>query len=323
MVRRFSVVAFALSGAVVACTVLTDLAKLGGDAGADAAPNDAGGDRDGGCGDPATDPRNCGSCGHDCQGGACIGGRCAAIVLVPSTGANKADQGIAVTKDAIYWASFYGDSIVGVRLNELEGGAPKTFASGEPHPTGLIADQGQLYWTTYDDGGVHRAPLDGGAIATYVANLKNPGCFALDSAKAVYVSQFKDGGVVRANGNTIVPVIAGHDGPWGVALDGTHLYWTDYGAGAVWRSDLDGGSAMSISTNEVHAGCLALDATHLYWVTAGDSDAAVAGSVRRWPLDGGPVETFVQLGAELGIAVDDTSVYFSNTGGTQIYRIAK
>ena len=274
MVRRFSVVAFALSGAVVACTVLTDLAKLGGDAGADAAPNDAGGDRDGGCGDLATDPRNCGSCGHDCQGGACIGGRCAAIVLVPSTGANKADQG-------------------------------------------------QLYWTTYDDGGVHRAPLDGGAIATYVANLKNPGCFALDSAKAVYVSQFKDGGVVRANGNTIVPVIAGHDGPWGVALDGTHLYWTDYGAGAVWRSDLDGGSAMSISTNEVHAGCLALDATHLYWVTAGDSDAAVAGSVRRWPLDGGPVETFVQLGAELGIAVDDTSVYFSNTGGTQIYRIAK
>jgi sugar lactone lactonase YvrE len=108
-----------------------------------------------------------------------------------------------------------------------------------------------------------------------------------------------------------------------VALDGTHLYWSEYDGGAVWRADLDGGNPFEISANEVHAGCLAIDGSHLYWVAAGDGDAAVSGSVRRWPLDGGAVETFVQLGAELGIAVDDTSVYFSNTGGSQIYRIAK
>jgi hypothetical protein len=36
---------------------------------------------DGSCTDTNTDPNNCGACGHNCLGGACVAGQCQPVIL--------------------------------------------------------------------------------------------------------------------------------------------------------------------------------------------------------------------------------------------------
>src|SRR5579859_928196 len=53
-----------------------------------------------GCGDVETDPHNCGRCGHDCFGGACISGGCQPVVL--ASGQNDSSA-IALDAKNVYW----------------------------------------------------------------------------------------------------------------------------------------------------------------------------------------------------------------------------
>src|SRR5262245_8002876 len=53
--------------------------------------------------DTATDPRNCGRCGHDCLGGACEVGRCRPVVLASAAGKNEA--GPLIDRTHVYWVT--------------------------------------------------------------------------------------------------------------------------------------------------------------------------------------------------------------------------
>src|SRR5688572_29850472 len=69
-------------------------------------PNDASAETsslDGGseCGVPAPDdPKNCGSCNHDCLGGTCEGGMCQPVVLTNQT---QSPYRITVAGNYVYW----------------------------------------------------------------------------------------------------------------------------------------------------------------------------------------------------------------------------
>ena len=98
-----------------------------------------------------------------------------------------------------------------------------------------------VYWTNNDTGAIGRANLDG----------------------------------TDANQS----FITGANHPYGLAVDGAHLYWTnDFGNGTIGRADLDGtgatrassprGSRMRTAWVTVTCGSgVAVDGAHVYWVS--------------------------------------------------------
>jgi sugar lactone lactonase YvrE len=137
------------------------------------------------------------------------------------------------------------------------GGTPQAIATNQDYPWAIAVDDNNVYWTTYDgsaaqpngaasaSGALWKAPLTGGAPVM------------LDSALS---------------------------GPWGIAVDGTNIYFSTY----------TGNRIKSVPIASTGAG----------------PETVVA------VIPAGPG------GAPLGIAVDDTNVYYTSAGGG-VYSIAK
>jgi hypothetical protein len=70
--------------------------------------------------------------------------------------------------------------------------------------------------------------------------------------------------------------------PWGIAVDGANVYWTNQRAGTVKKVPLSSGPSVTIAAAEVQPSGIAVDATHVYWVNYTQS-----GAVRRATLGGG------------------------------------
>ena len=89
-----------------------------------------------------------------------------------------------------------------------------------------------------------------------------------------------------------------------LAADATSLYWTDYFLGAVMKIPLTGGTATPLASAEVDASTLVLDQGFVYFSSLGQ--------VMKVPKNGGTPETIAYDMGVLDLAVDDTSVYWTN-----------
>jgi len=103
--------------------------------------------------------------------------------------------------------------------------------------------------------------------------------------------------------------LAGHlTAPCGIAVDMTHVYWSDKGAHTIMKVPKGGGEPVTLATGvgDVQSP-LAVDATSVYFA---DYDS---GTVMKVALGGGTVETLVagSPGSNAsGVAVDASYVYF-------------
>jgi hypothetical protein len=159
------------------------------------------------------------------------------------------------------------------------------------------------------------------------SGLNAPWAIVVDST-AVYWTDTRDVGSVNkvpTAGGTPTVIASAQSSPSAIAVNATGVYWTnapspdsDAGieGGVVMTAPLDGGPATILASTQFEfinplleyllgPGQVAVDATNAYWIGAG--------TVMKAPLSGGTPTTLASgQDFPLAIAVDSTSVYWSN-----------
>jgi len=249
--------------------------------------------------DLATDPKNCGACGHDCLGGACFEGCCEPVTLVTQL---YAPERIVVDAKRAYWTS----SPATVKSVSLSGG-PVTTISEDKGPLALTLDATSVYWGGY--GGVAKAPLEGGSPTVLIAESGSTQSIwgvAVD-AEFVYWTDSIAGTLqkVPLAGGPATVVCSLEGGASALAIQGKNLYWLDNAN--LWKVPVGGGAPELIAAgadNDVGYD-LAVDETNAYWTTW-------KGQVFRMPLDGGEPRGMAHGSAPQEIAVDAEYIYWTD-----------
>jgi virginiamycin B lyase len=147
------------------------------------------------------------------------------------------------------------------------------------------AAPGAVYWG--EGGTVSAANLDGGnANSKYLQfhHLGGPTCDVAVSESHLYWCEWF--GIWRVNFEgpaTPVSIVPGLNNPGGIAIDGSHVYWTNRGAGAIGRAALDGSARNDGFILGLDPPCeVAVDGSYVYWL-----DQRGIGRAR---LDGSAVE---------------------------------
>jgi len=150
-----------------------------------------------------------------------------------STNANSNDISIDPGTGHLYWTE-----VDVIKRADLDGTNQITILSGLGNVIGLDLDlpNGQMYFTSYNEGSIFRANLDGTALSAIVSG----GSSILD----VFIDQSQ-----------------------------SHLYWTQEdtcGVGGIFRSNLDGSSQTQLSTGACNPRSVAVDSvdSKLYWTTS-------------------------------------------------------
>jgi hypothetical protein len=74
--------------------------------------------------------------------------------------------------------------------------------------------------------------------------------------------------------------------PVGVAVDGSHVYWTNEWSGTVMKMGLDGSAPTTLASHQNQPHAVAVDASYVYWTTF-DWGTTGGGTVMKVGLDGG------------------------------------
>jgi hypothetical protein len=119
--------------------------------------------------------------------------------------------------------------------------------------------------------------------------------------------------------------ITGASNPAGVAVDGAHVYWANFGSGAgntIGRANLDGTGAnqsfITTAAGITNPCMVAVNGTHVFWA----NNNGFVNTIGRANLDGTGVDNSFITGANqpCGVAVNATHIYWanyvSNTGTT-------
>ena len=279
--------------------------------------------------------------------------------FIPATETDN-PKGLALDESFIYWTNsgveVGGDDSIG--RAEIDGDnpdsdfipaeveeSPGVFETLVSQPRGIDVDGTHVYWVNADTdpffelGYVARAEIDGdpASVEPKLIQFAN-GDVAVNATHIYYSGKQKasfSGGIRRtkieggggSEGCTDFPAPQGTAKAPSIALDASHLYWSNYDASAIGRTDLE-------CQNDEHqwikdAGNpqgLGIDATNLYW-TANQSiqtnpgndlyryDAEAPTGQRLTDLTVDPSDpNGIEVRGVLGASTDGSRVYFVANG---------
>ncbi|WP_437585941.1 hypothetical protein [Sorangium sp. So ce1000] len=196
--------------------------------------------------DYLSDPENCCVAGRSCLGGACEEGKCLPVALATADDTEHEAIGLVIEGDGddgrVLWASGYGSTIF----------ATEKAASGTTEPlvildslaTMLARSEGSLLITDETEPDVYRMPLTGNVTISTVASA---------GGEAGYRRPVAGGGWVYWITGMIQDPDQDPD-----ARDVPKRIWAA-------RTDATEQTGLSVFDRDTYVGGLALDATHLYW----------------------------------------------------------
>jgi hypothetical protein len=152
----------------------------------------------------------------------------------------------------------------------------------------------------------------------------------------VYWTNYNGGGTIgRANldgTNVNQSFITGLSYPGAVAVDGSHIYWSNlyeigqFQYGAIGRANLDGTNVNRTFIPDSGGGGLAVDGSYIYWSNFYETANEVEyGTIGRANLDGSDVNQSFITGLEPigGVAVDGSHIYWAEDPRFGIHTIGR
>lgn len=155
------------------------------------------------------------------------------------------------------------------------------------------------------------------------------------AADAGYI-YFTTGSSVKAvprGGGTVIELAGGQTVPTGLAVDDTHVYWTNMGSdnasdGTVSRRPKSGGNIQIIATGQAHPERIAVDGKYLFWTRLGENVGGLAGwtggTIVRARKDGSSSPATVAPASwPTDLAIDREHIYFTEHRAATIRRVGK
>jgi hypothetical protein len=279
------------------------------------------------CVDLSSDPSNCGSCGHDCQGGTCQSSACQPVTLSTNV------KGWDITVDPANVDSVNalppGTGLVQRCSTGGCGNNPVTVtgSNGENGPERVFYSGGTLFWTEYGTGASDGLvwTSDFNASSHVATGRELPEGIVYDGTWVYWAERQPSGSIMKAhkNGSSLTQLIGGLATPVSLALDAQgYIYWTyetggGSGNGGVSRCLTSSCTELPLATATTGpAHGLALDASYLYW-----TEVAASGNVWRAQHDGnGGTKLASGQDSVYRIASDGTNVYWTNDGSGELMR---
>jgi hypothetical protein len=209
-----------------------------------------------------------------------------------------------LTADAsrVYWADTGDGDDGSIEAMSLAGGRQTTLASNQGRPFGVAVDASNIYWTNSLDGTIKTAPLAGGPATMLFSGQRVPTGLAVQGGILYWANSA--GGTINKGSvaGGAVTALTTVSEAFGLAVDSTHVYWTD-GAdpGEVKSIPLTGGQQSVVVSGQNQPYGVAVDNNQVFWTNQGDGTLKVA------PLAGGTPTTLftypVFVGGPVGVAV--------------------
>jgi hypothetical protein len=201
------------------------------------------------------------------------------ITGCPGAGPTVLVSGLAIPKllalnaGKLYWTQA-GDGTVRSCTASSCASTLTTLATTSPGvPFGIATDGTNLYWGTGTPNSVSKCSLANcaGTITTLVSGLQYQADRIALSATDIYITSHTSPGDIwkcsLGGCGTSPTTISSPGNAWGVVVDATNVYWTDYANYTVSKCALSGCASPTVMATTTSMGTLAQDATSLYFTS--------------------------------------------------------